>query len=160
MRIRLKLKIIDNLFNISHNINELENKISTFYEEDDNLNSLINQTYNSFESLIDDIDLSYFKNDKYHFTKIRNKLKFYDDKSKNIIFPIDNKNIKFVSQLKMFLNNYLNMVYYNLGFFKEIINKKNDFFFEIQVINLQIDKYSLCEDFILKDVLKDHDKLV
>lgn len=156
MRIRLKLKIIDNLIN---------NSSYRFEKQIDNSDLELNEvrdtetsnekSYYSFVSLNEEFDkIKYNKSDK-----INRLLTFYDNKSKKIMFPIDYKQIKFVSQLKIKLKQFLNLNYYNLDFLNES-NQDNLFSYEINVKSLLIDNYHLCEDFLIKEVLKDNDKLV
>lgn len=160
MRLRLKFKIIDESFILSkYNSEWQENEDLNELENEHHLDSGINKTYDSFESLTEDLDITKFKNDRDHFNKIQRQLNVYDEKSKKILFPFDHKLIKFVSQLKKLLNNYLNLSYYNLQFLNELPNTDKIFTYEVQVVNLQLDKYTLCEDFYIKDLLKDNDKL-
>ncbi len=167
MRLRLKLKFIDDLHNHSHCNNDFysgNNYIEDSHEDNNNFDSVHNniQTFNSFESLFEDFYKTTFEqNDmKNRLKKLQKQLRIYDEKSKKIIFPIkDNKHTKFVSQLKDILNNFLSLNYYNMGFLKEFEDSVKGFSYEIQVVGLRIDQYSLCGDFQIKDILKDDDKL-
>jgi len=162
MRLRIKFKIeykdaeipyFLNKYSNYNNIimpNDLKNK-SDFYEE---------IKYESFSSIIKEIDSDSFKFDENIYNRFQKQLKSYDEKSKRILFPIDINKTIFIHQFKEILHDFINLNYYDLGFFTEILkDDKTNIIFDVQIMDLEIDNYKICEDFTLKDILKDNDDL-
>jgi len=161
MRLRIKFKILHNPNNLSININE---DIINFNQSKEKsiLETTEEENFDSFLSLLNHIQTQNYKIEINDMNKIRNQLRIYQGKSRKILFPIETKDIKYIYQIKALLNNYLNTNYYDFNSLKNLISDEKEnkiFHYEIQVINLEIDKYVLWEGFKIKDLLKDYDKL-
>lgn len=162
MRLRIKFKIEDK-----------ENEIPFFLNKNSNYNNMISledlkkksdslngTKYDSFSAIMMEFDSNLINDDGNISNKIQKQLKSYDEKSKKILFPLDINKINFVHQFKEILHDYINLKYYDLNFLSEFLKGfQKNIIFEVQIIDLEIDNYKICEDFILKDLLKDNDNI-
>jgi hypothetical protein len=162
MRLRIKFKIENN----KSNINCLFNNNITIYDNvfidnmKKNSNIIDDKIYGSFSDIVRDIYNKSLEQDENILNKIKCQLKSYDEKCKKILFPVDICKINYIYQLKEILENYINVIYYNLKFISELSNEdKENLSFEVQIEKLEIDDYKICEDFCIKDILKDNDSL-
>lgn len=184
MRIRLKLKIEEKIKEIINEINIFDDLFTSNHQKIQIAN---HQTkyYDSFASIIDSPELKFLKDEENDFLNLKRITKQMDSKSKKILFPVDLSKTITIHDLKNNIKKFLNENYYDLlimlnkflidyntnieifGNKANNINSENKnenhqkifLHFKIIVSDLTQNNYALYDDFRIKDIIKENDKI-